>query len=176
MEKICSGVCRNCQVVRVLRNGAGDEKQDNLRLSTLWELSDWGFADLVQRAQIRYIQYTNHPNASKIHLHCPVLIVRSGVVACSTRRSIVVVLGCVRVCAIPHGMRWLLTFLRSAANLFFFVWALIYVPMMKETTLKNGTQVCSGRNFWANASASGEVTQLIFITGRKPARTVAWTW
>jgi hypothetical protein len=48
--------------------------------------------------------------------------------------------------------------------------------MKKPTMLKNGTQVCSGRNFWANAKAKGEVTQLTFMTGRKPALTVARTW
>ena len=44
---------------------------------------------------------------------------------------------------------------------------------MKDIMLKNGTQVCSGKNFWANANANGEVIQLIFITGMKPALTVA---
>ena len=48
--------------------------------------------------------------------------------------------------------------------------------MTKEIMLKNGTQVCSGRNFWANARARGEVTQLTFMTGIKPARTVALIW
>lgn len=68
------------------------------------------------------------------------------------------------------------TFFLKAASLFFFVCALIYVPMTKATMLKNGTQVCSGRNCWANASAKGEVIQLTFMTGMKPARTVARTW
>ena len=48
--------------------------------------------------------------------------------------------------------------------------------MTNPTILKNGTQVCSGRNFWAKASAMGEVIQLTFMTGMKPARTVARTW
>jgi len=48
--------------------------------------------------------------------------------------------------------------------------------MKKPMMLKKGTQVCSGRNFWAKARASGEVTQLTFMTGMKPARTVARTW
>lgn len=42
--------------------------------------------------------------------------------------------------------------------------------------LKNGTQVCSGRNFWANAKQIGEVIQLTLMTGQKPALTVARTW
>ena len=48
--------------------------------------------------------------------------------------------------------------------------------MTNEIMLKNGTQVCSGRNFWANANARGDVIQLTFITGMKPALTVARTW
>jgi len=52
----------------------------------------------------------------------------------------------------------------------------MYVPMTKAMMLKNGTQVCSGRNFCANARASGDVTQLTFMTGMKPALTVARTW
>jgi len=68
------------------------------------------------------------------------------------------------------------TFLLSACNLFFFVCALIHVPITNDMMLKNGTQVCSGRNFCANASARGDVTQLTFMTGMKPARTVARTW
>ena len=47
--------------------------------------------------------------------------------------------------------------------------------MTKATKLKNGTQVCSGRNFWAKARHSGDVIQLTFMTGRKPARMVART-
>jgi hypothetical protein len=47
---------------------------------------------------------------------------------------------------------------------------------MKPMMLKKGTQVCSGRNFCAKASAMGEVIQLTFMTGMKPARTVARTW
>lgn len=47
---------------------------------------------------------------------------------------------------------------------------------MNPTMLKNGTQVCSGRKYWANASAMGDVIQLTFMTGMKPARTVARTW
>lgn len=42
--------------------------------------------------------------------------------------------------------------------------------------LKNGTQVCSGRNFCAKARQTGDVTQLTFITGQNPAFQVAWTW
>lgn len=42
--------------------------------------------------------------------------------------------------------------------------------------LKNGTQVCSGRNFCANAKARGDVTQLTFMTGKNPALTVALIW
>jgi hypothetical protein len=42
--------------------------------------------------------------------------------------------------------------------------------------LKNGTQVCSGKNFCANAKAMGDVIQLTFMTGMKPARMVARTW
>ena len=42
--------------------------------------------------------------------------------------------------------------------------------------LKNGTQVCSGRNFCAKAKASGDVIQLTFMTGIKPALTVARIW
>ena len=45
--------------------------------------------------------------------------------------------------------------------------------MTKATMLKNGTQVCSGRNRCANAKANGLVIQLTFITGMKPVRTVA---
>lgn len=48
--------------------------------------------------------------------------------------------------------------------------------MKKPTILKNGTQVCSGRNFWANASEMGDTTQLTFMTGKKPDLTVARTW
>ena len=48
--------------------------------------------------------------------------------------------------------------------------------MMKATMLKKGTQVCSGRNFCAKARQMGEVIQLTFITGQKPALTVALTW
>ena len=47
--------------------------------------------------------------------------------------------------------------------------------MTKETILKKGTQVCSGRNCWANANAKGETTQLTFMTGMKPALMVALT-
>ncbi len=47
--------------------------------------------------------------------------------------------------------------------------------MTKAIILKNGTQVCSGKNFCANASASGDVIQLTFMTGMKPDRTVART-
>ena len=48
--------------------------------------------------------------------------------------------------------------------------------MTKATMLKNGTQVCSGRNLCAKAKANGLVIQLTFITGMKPARTVARIW
>lgn len=48
--------------------------------------------------------------------------------------------------------------------------------MTNATILKKGTHVCSGRNFWANARARGEVIQLTFMTGMKPALTVALTW
>ncbi len=48
--------------------------------------------------------------------------------------------------------------------------------MTKEMMLKNGTHVCSGKNCWAKARAKGEVIQLTFITGKKPALTVALTW
>lgn len=48
--------------------------------------------------------------------------------------------------------------------------------MTKERILKKGTQVCSGKNFWAKANAKGETTQLTFITGMKPALTVALIW
>lgn len=77
----------------------------------------------------------------------------------------------------PHKslMNGQLTF-RSAASLFFLVCALTYVPITNATMLKNGVQVCSGKNFWANASATGDVTQLTFMTGMNPARTVARTW
>jgi hypothetical protein len=50
------------------------------------------------------------------------------------------------------------------------------VPTAKATTLKNGTQVCSGRNFCAKARVRGDTTQLTFMTGMKPAFHVAWTW
>ncbi len=52
----------------------------------------------------------------------------------------------------------------------------MYVPMKKAMILKKGTQVCSGKNFCAKAKQSGEVTQLTFMTGKKPALTVALTW
>ena len=55
------------------------------------------------------------------------------------------------------------------------MWVLIYVPMQNAMILKKGTQVCSGRNFWAKARANGDVIQLTFMTGMKPARTVART-
>lgn len=42
--------------------------------------------------------------------------------------------------------------------------------------LKKGTHVLSGRNCWANANEIGETIQLTFMTGQKPARTVARTW
>ena len=48
--------------------------------------------------------------------------------------------------------------------------------MTKAIKLKNGTQVCSGRNFCAKARANGLVIQVTFITGIKPARTVALIW
>ena len=48
--------------------------------------------------------------------------------------------------------------------------------MTNAIMLKNGTQVCSGRNCWANAKARGDVIQLTFMTGMKPALTVARTW
>lgn len=51
----------------------------------------------------------------------------------------------------------------------------MYVPITNDIMLKNGTQVCSGRNFWANANANGDVIQLTFMTGKKPALTVART-
>lgn len=47
---------------------------------------------------------------------------------------------------------------------------------MKAMMLKNGTQVCSGRNFCANAKAKGDVIQLTFMTGINPTRTVALIW
>ena len=68
------------------------------------------------------------------------------------------------------------TIFRIAAILFFLVCALMYVPIIKAMMLKNGTQVCSGRNFWANANANGDVIQLTFMTGMKPALTVALIW
>ena len=46
---------------------------------------------------------------------------------------------------------------------------------MNEMMLKKGTHVCSGRNFWAKANARGDVIQLTFMTGMKPALTVART-
>lgn len=48
--------------------------------------------------------------------------------------------------------------------------------MTNATKLKNGTHKYSGRNFCANASAMGDVIQLTFITGIKPALTVARIW
>ncbi len=48
--------------------------------------------------------------------------------------------------------------------------------MKKAMILKKGTHVCSGRNFCANAKHIGEVIQLTFITGKKPALTVARIW
>ena len=48
--------------------------------------------------------------------------------------------------------------------------------MKNPTILKKGTQVCSGRNFCANASEIGETIQLTFMTGMNPAFTVALTW
>jgi len=48
--------------------------------------------------------------------------------------------------------------------------------MTNARMLKNGTQVCSGKNFWAKARAKGEVIQLTFMTSMKPALTVALTW
>ena len=42
--------------------------------------------------------------------------------------------------------------------------------------LKNGTQVSWGRKACANAKATGEVIQETFMTGMKPARTVARIW
>jgi hypothetical protein len=48
--------------------------------------------------------------------------------------------------------------------------------MTNPTMLKKGTHTCSGRNFCANAKEIGETTQLTFITGMKPALTVARTW
>jgi hypothetical protein len=48
--------------------------------------------------------------------------------------------------------------------------------MMKPMMLKKGTQMVSGRNCWAKASEMGETTQLTFMTGQKPALTVALTW
>ena len=48
--------------------------------------------------------------------------------------------------------------------------------MMKPTMLKNGTQVSCGRNACAKAKAIGDVTQETFMTGMKPARTVARIW
>lgn len=47
--------------------------------------------------------------------------------------------------------------------------------MTKAMMLKNGTHVCSGRNFCANARVIGDVIQLTFMTGMKPALTVART-
>ena len=47
---------------------------------------------------------------------------------------------------------------------------------MNATKLKNGTHMYSGRNFCANARAMGDVIQLTFMTGMKPARTVARIW
>jgi hypothetical protein len=52
----------------------------------------------------------------------------------------------------------------------------MYVPMMNPMMLKKGTQVLSGRNCWANAREIGETIQLTFMTGQKPALTVALTW
>jgi hypothetical protein len=52
----------------------------------------------------------------------------------------------------------------------------MYVPMTKPMMLKKGTHVVSGRNCWANASEMGDTTQLTFMTGQKPALTVARTW
>ena len=71
------------------------------------------------------------------------------------------------------GYTFFLSFSLNAAILFFFVYELMYVPMTKPTILKNGTHVCSGRNFCANARAMGEVTQLTFMTGKKPDLMVA---
>ena len=48
--------------------------------------------------------------------------------------------------------------------------------MTKLTMLKKGTHVCSGKNFWAKASANGDTTQLTFMTGMKPALMVALIW
>lgn len=48
--------------------------------------------------------------------------------------------------------------------------------MKNPTMLKNGTQVCSGKNCCANARHNGEEIQLTFITGMNPAFQVAWTW
>lgn len=47
---------------------------------------------------------------------------------------------------------------------------------MKPTMLKKGTHVCSGRNCWAKAREIGDTIQLTFMTGMKPALTVARTW
>lgn len=66
-------------------------------------------------------------------------------------------------------------FLRRAARRFFLVTVLIYVPMMKETRLKKGTQVLSGRNFCAKAKQMGEVIQLTRITFQKLTLRVART-
>lgn len=48
--------------------------------------------------------------------------------------------------------------------------------MINPMMLKKGTHVCSGRNFWAKAREMGDTIQLTFITGMKPALTVARTW
>lgn len=42
--------------------------------------------------------------------------------------------------------------------------------------LKNGTHIYSGKNFCAKARAMGEVIQETFMTGMKPALTVARIW
>jgi hypothetical protein len=45
--------------------------------------------------------------------------------------------------------------------------------MINPTKLKKGTHTSCGKKACANANAIGEVTHETFITGMKPARTVA---
>ena len=52
----------------------------------------------------------------------------------------------------------------------------MYVPITNPTALKNGTHVSCGRKACANASAIGDVIHETFMTGMKPARTVARIW
>jgi hypothetical protein len=85
--------------------------------------------------------------------------------------------GTIKPSALVWSFQWIqLTFFLKAANLFFLVTVLMYVPSTNETMLKNGTQVCSGKNFCAKAKAIGLVTQLTFMIGINPARMVARIW